>query len=141
MAVEDGRAGEDTSYEVIISAEAEQVFNNLKLLEGMTASVDVIMDRRSDVLYVPLAALRNGRPPTVEVVNGNTTALVKVVPGLKNRFLVEIQEGLHEGDTVRVNLSRANSLAIEQAEDSQSGDSPLKSNRPDDETSGDTAVQ
>ena len=44
-------------YEVIILVEVESV-TDLNLLEGMTASVDIIIERRADVLYIPVAALK-----------------------------------------------------------------------------------
>ncbi len=105
QALDDGRA----HYEVNISASVEQV-TNLNLLEGMTASADILIDQRANVLYIPVAALGGDDQPTVELVADGTVTFANVTPGLKNNRRVEIKRGLKEGDTVRVNRSKSNSL-------------------------------
>lgn len=97
-----GAPTNDTSYEVTISAEPEQA-TNLNLLEGMTTAAEFVIDKRSDVLYVPVGALRGtDQSAWVEVVDGQTVTGVDVVPGLKNTRLVEVKEGVEEGQIVRV---------------------------------------
>ena len=97
----------DAAYEVIISAEAKGL-TGLSLLEGMTVITDVVIDQRSDVLYVPTAATLdvNGQESIVEVVDGVTVSSVTVATGIRNGRFVEITEGLKEGEVVRVDRSK-----------------------------------
>ena len=106
-----GDQGRDGSalYEVNISASVDQVAN-LNLLEGMTASADILIDRRANVLYIPVAALSGDDQATVELVADGTVTFASVTPGLINNRRVEIKKGLKEGDTVRVNRSKPNAL-------------------------------
>ena len=76
----------------------------------MTASADILIDQRANVLYIPVAALGGDDQPTVELVADGTVTFANVTPGLKNNRRVEIKRGLKEGDTVRVNRSKSNSL-------------------------------
>ena len=92
-------------YEVIIAGQSDQLAD-LKLLEGMTASAKILIARRPGTLFVPVGAMigENGGS-SVQVVDGLTVSLVIVTPGLRNGRVVEILEGVKEGEVVRVNRS------------------------------------
>ena len=97
-------------YEVAISSEELQSTNPL---QGMAVLVTITVDQRRDVLVVPVKVLNGkGEKPEVEVVKGGVVARVSVTPGLRNGHLVQIKEGLQEGDVVLVN--RADSWILGQ---------------------------
>jgi len=95
-------------YKVVVSVEALYSEN---LAEGMTASVEIIAVEHADVLVIPIAALieKDGNPK-VEVVNGGRVITVRLTPGARNSHLVEVKEGLQEGDMVRVNRANRRNL-------------------------------
>ena len=76
----------------------------------MTASVDIFIERRADVLYIPVAALNGVDQTSVELVADGTVTSASVTPGLKNHRRVEIKEGLKEGATIRVDRSKGRVL-------------------------------
>ena len=71
---------------------------------GLTASATITIDEKNDVLVVPLRAVhRQGRDQVVDLVgeDGKSTArLVKT--GVQNEQLVEITDGLNEGEQILV---------------------------------------
>lgn len=70
---------------------------------GMFAEVQIVSDRKDDVLCIPSDAvfIKEGYLK-VAVLNGNIPSLVTVTTGLDNGTMVEIQSGLNEGDTIVV---------------------------------------
>lgn len=77
---------------------------NQALPGGLTASATITIDEKNDVLVVPLRAVRRqGRDQVVEVVGGDgKSATQPVKTGVQNDQLVEITDGLQEGDQLMV---------------------------------------
>ena len=115
---------------------------------GMTASVDIITQRKEDVLSVPLSAVTtrpkdtpkggtdaptatNENESTDEVVfrrkADNTVEKVVVLSGISDYENIEITEGLNQGDEIvagpyiAVSSELADGKQIEEPEDSPSG--------------------
>ena len=83
--------------EIRIEGDTERLFG------GMTAEVTFVTEMASDVLYVSRKAIVDQDGKTyVYVGDGEEKQLREVVTGLKNSTLVEIQEGLSEGDTIYI---------------------------------------
>ncbi|MDD5458458.1 MAG: efflux transporter periplasmic adaptor subunit [Phycisphaerae bacterium] len=75
--------------------------NDDSLRTGMGCQAEVIIQRYSDTLYIPLqAVIRVGSEPTVYVKNGNSFEPRAVKTGLDNNKMIQIEEGLKEGDIV-----------------------------------------
>ncbi|MFH0775635.1 MAG: efflux RND transporter periplasmic adaptor subunit [bacterium] len=70
----------------------------------MTADVDIITDRKTDVLYVPLEAIveHKGRKEILVLKEGVFVPR-KIQTGLQDETSVEIIEGLTEGEVVKLN--------------------------------------
>ncbi|MGE3910348.1 MAG: efflux RND transporter periplasmic adaptor subunit, partial [Chloroflexota bacterium] len=80
-----------------------QIPDDVTLPSGLTASVSITINRKTDVIVVPSRAVRRqGREQVVEVVSGTGTEMRPVTVGLSNDQQTEIAEGLSEGDTVVV---------------------------------------
>lgn len=104
------------TYEVVIAAPNK----DLKLLPGLTANVTIFTAERSGVLAVPTKALRFSpnqallaadqsvedvaSPTKVWRFDGKTFRAVAVKTGLNSGTMVEIAEGLAEGDKVVVSF-------------------------------------
>ena len=72
-----------------------------KLRIGMTAQVQIELGRADGVLLVPASALRRERGKThVMVWDGQSSQRREVVAGLDDKVMVEIREGLSEGEKV-----------------------------------------
>jgi len=101
------------TYDVVIGVDN----SDLTLVPGMTASTQIVMDSRSDVLRVPDQALRytpgglsavaaENAPPAnarvrVWVLRDGAPVAVAIVPGLDDGNFTEIVNGdLHPGDQV-----------------------------------------
>ena len=83
--------------EIRIEGDTERLFG------GMTAEVTFVTEMASDVLYVSRKAIVDQDGKTyVYVGDGEEKQLQEVVTGLENSTLVEIQEGLSEGDTIYI---------------------------------------
>ncbi|MBU1153564.1 efflux RND transporter periplasmic adaptor subunit [bacterium] len=77
---------------------------NPALKTGMTANVDIITDRKTDVLYVPLEAIveHKGRKKIL-VLEDSVFVARRIKTGLQDETRVEIIEGLTEGEKVKLN--------------------------------------
>lgn len=74
------------------------------LKPGMTAVVDIHVDRLKDVISVPVQAIvQIGGDSWIYVQSGSTVERRLVVPGRTNDKFVEIKEGLKEGEQVALN--------------------------------------
>ena len=71
-----------------------------KLLPGMFAQVSLVLDSRTGILAVPRAAILPGREPAVMAVVSGTVKRVPIKTGLSTNDLIEVTEGLKEGDQV-----------------------------------------
>jgi RND family efflux transporter MFP subunit len=71
---------------------------------GLTASATITIDEKNNVLVVPLRAVRRqGRDQVVEVVGEDGKASPRTVKtGVQNEQLVEITDGLREGEQILV---------------------------------------
>jgi len=69
---------------------------------GMSASADIIIDKRSDILLVPDRAIEKDDQgnPVVRVVIDEETTERPVITGISDGFDTEIISGLSEGETV-----------------------------------------
>ncbi len=76
---------------------------DLILREGLTASVDIIVQRKEDVLLVPYQAVGMSKEkPVVRIIVHGQPEEREVRIGLSNDQWTEIVEGLEEGDQVVV---------------------------------------
>ena len=85
------------------------------LLPGMTVALEIIIESRSDVIVISLAALteEDGRT-TVEVVDPQTglAAVREIEVGLRNEIEVEVLSGLAVGEMVRTQLTGAEEIDL-----------------------------
>ncbi|MFC2069251.1 efflux RND transporter periplasmic adaptor subunit [Chloroflexota bacterium] len=88
-------------YDVKIGFDAPQDF---KLRGGMSATADIVIDERSDVLLVPNRAITLDKQdnPTVMILVDESIQDIKVVIGISDGSHTEILGGLNEGDVVIV---------------------------------------
>ncbi|MDB6056673.1 MAG: Efflux transporter, family, subunit [Verrucomicrobiales bacterium] len=71
------------------------------LKPGMSAKVDIMVDRLMDVIYAPIQAVTPGEGKQLcYVVNGGKQDKREVQVGQFNDSFIEIKSGLHEGDVV-----------------------------------------
>jgi RND family efflux transporter MFP subunit len=88
------------TYPIAISI---QIPDDVTLPSGLTASVTITINRKTDVIVVPTRAVRRqGREQNVEVVAGTGTQMKPVQVGVSNDQQTEIMEGLSESDIVVV---------------------------------------
>lgn len=75
---------------------------DLSLTPGMYANTTIELERKANVLTIPVqAVVRNGNQPTVLVVdNQNHVQLRNISLGLQGSTLVEVTGGLNEGERV-----------------------------------------
>ena len=69
----------------------------------MTASVQIVTERREDVLLIPNRFVRIDRATGQTFVDrrtGDQIQPVKVQLGLRDEFSSEVLSGLHEGDVI-----------------------------------------
>jgi len=75
-----------------------------RLRPGMTAAVDIIQNRKKNVLLLPAEALPSGEQVTVVTGKGDKQTKTKqaVKVGLRNDSVIEVTSGLKSGDVVEV---------------------------------------
>ena len=90
-------------YDVTISFD---VAEDSDLRVGMSATVDIIINERSNVLLVPDRAIKQDSQgnPVVMVMVGEQTRERPIVIGISDGFETEIVSGLDEGETVVIEL-------------------------------------
>jgi len=72
-----------------------------RLKPGLTATLDIIIDRQKDALPVPLSAVMSrGGEDIVFVVNAGKVEPRKIISGLSNEHRVMVREGLRPGERV-----------------------------------------
>jgi HlyD family secretion protein len=75
--------------------------NDTRMVSGMTAKVEIVADTASDVLAVPIEAVFNdGENSVCYLKETSGTLKRRVKPGRRNANLVEITEGLNDGELV-----------------------------------------
>jgi HlyD family secretion protein len=85
---------------VEVEAEPDEPQAAAGVLPGTSADVEVILDRREDVLRLPAAAVADGG--RVLVLAGGVLEERHITTGLGNWEWIEVVGGLSEGDTVAV---------------------------------------
>lgn len=88
-----------TTFEVTVKFDE---IKNIKV--GMTAEVSILINRKENVLAIPIEAVRKSKDSKVVMVAGdnNTPVVKKVETGIANNTLVEITSGLNEGDKIEI---------------------------------------
>ncbi len=89
------------NYEVKVEVESPE---DLQLREGLTVTVTIIVEERSDVLLVPNSAITGqGGQTYVQVVSPNGTLEERAITtGISNWQYTEVTDGLSEGEKVAV---------------------------------------
>lgn len=88
--------GSNREYSVILNLNKPPE----RLLPGMTGELNIIIGKRENTLILPTRAVRTGVSPTVYVVSAGVVRSVPVKLGFRSIEMVEILEGLNEGDEV-----------------------------------------
>jgi len=82
-------------FDVTSSIEA----NDAQLRPGLTARIDLNVERHQNVVYIPVAAVtRDEDQPVVYVWNGGHAVRRKVVLGVSNSEHVVVKEGVRPGE-------------------------------------------
>ena len=90
-------------YEAVIRITDESEKVN-KLRPGLTATTEILVERRDDVLQIPVQAnITFGAKQFVFVATGKKVDLKPIKVGKTNANFIEIVEGLSEGDGVVMN--------------------------------------
>ncbi len=72
-----------------------------RLKSGMTANLEIITDKKEDVLIIPTRAIKyEDSLRYVEVLNNGEPKKVQIKTGLESDQFVEITDGLKEGDKI-----------------------------------------
>ncbi|MFN7962382.1 MAG: efflux RND transporter periplasmic adaptor subunit [Thermoanaerobaculia bacterium] len=95
---------EEQNRTVEVEAEIDRLDPGVTLLPGTSADVEVILERRPDVLRVPTSAVISGSK--VLVLEGGVLAERSLQLGLKNWDFTEVLSGLTAGDSVVTSLDR-----------------------------------
>jgi HlyD family secretion protein len=88
---------------VEVEAELEN-HENVDLLPGYSADLEVIIDQRSDALRIPTRAIIQG--DSVYVLEAGKAHLRKIKKGLANWEYVEVLEGVKAGDQIVLSIDR-----------------------------------
>jgi HlyD family secretion protein len=97
---------------VTYAVQVELAATDLGLKPQMTCAVDIIVDRRADVLLVPNRALRRDKDGKyVEVLKANIPTKVYVETGVANDTMTELLSGLDEGQDVITSRPRDSMFA------------------------------
>lgn len=90
-------------YEAVIKITDETERVN-KLRPGLNAGIEVLVERREDVLQVPVQAnVTVGARQFVFVIDGTKVDLRQIKVGKTNANFIEVLEGVNEGDEVVMN--------------------------------------
>lgn len=97
------------TFPVVITVDGT---TGLNLVEGLTASAEIINNQVTNVLMVPVAAVTGTLfAPTVEVLGDTGTQSVPVQLGNSNGTYVEVLSGVTEGQTVVATIAGQIGLA------------------------------
>lgn len=102
-----GELKDETSKEMVIPVQIDVTEENSNLIAGVTAKAKIEIEKRSNVLSIPLDAVvedPNSGDSYVMMLNGTKLKNVPVELGLEGDFNIEISSGkLSEGDKVVLN--------------------------------------
>ena len=92
-----------TSYDVTIGLSVPE---NVELKVGMSATADIVITKRNDVLLVPSRAIKEDGQgnPVVKVMIDDQIQEKAVVTGISDDIQTEIVSGLKEGDRVVIEI-------------------------------------
>jgi len=100
-----------TTYPVLVQLN-ESVAD---ILPNMAATANIILDTKTDVISVPLAAVQNQTTsPTVRVMKNGKVESVTVSLGLATDTDVEIINGIQEGETIVTGVSSTEKAPVTQ---------------------------
>lgn len=104
-----GELKEGSSAERVIPVYIKITESNPKLIAGITAKANILLNRAENTLVLPYEAILE-QPESGNVVykvnEDNTVTIVPVTLGIENDLMAEVQgEGLQEGDKVIMNPS------------------------------------
>lgn len=89
---------------------------NVTLKEGLSATVSIVSQQKSNILIVPSKAItRQSGNNTVQVVKGSTTETRTVQTGITDGTYTEITDGLTEGEQVLIKTSSSSSSSSSSA--------------------------
>jgi len=94
-----------SSFEIMVTSEKPQEEAREKLRLGMSATVDIMILNKPDVIMIPIGAVGADGADRVVIVQDKTTKeirKVKVETGMTTIDMVEIVKGLRAGDAVVV---------------------------------------
>ena len=75
-----------------------------KLRPGLTATIEILVERRDDVLQIPVQAVVTvGTRQFAFVVSGGSVGRKTITVGQTNERVIEVQSGLNDGDQVVMN--------------------------------------
>ncbi|MDJ0833628.1 MAG: efflux RND transporter periplasmic adaptor subunit [Gammaproteobacteria bacterium] len=80
--------------------------DNINMLPGYTADVEVIIDSHSDSLRIPTEALLEGNKVYVYDADFDTISELEVKTGLSNWQFTEVLQGLDEGQRIVTSIDR-----------------------------------
>lgn len=89
------------SYKITVELEDQE---KVRLLNGLSASLNIITSETEDILYIPIEAVceKDGKQCVYLLSEDGTIQERQVVTGIFNYDYIEIKEGLSEGDTVMI---------------------------------------
>ena len=77
--------------------------STVSLKEGLSATVNIPIQQKENVLLIPSRAIvRQGQTATVQVMEGTTAVTRAIKTGLRDGSMIEVIEGLNEGDKIMV---------------------------------------
>ncbi len=95
---------------------------NMPLKDGMSATVNIVVQQKVDILMIPNRAItRQGQNTTVQVVKGTTTETRTVKTGISDSTNTEITNGLSEGEQVLIKSSTSSTSSSSQSSNSRIG--------------------
>ena len=79
------------------------VQQSVNLKDGLSATVNIVIQEKDSVLMIPSRAIsRQGRTTTVQIVKGTATEAQTVQIGITDGTNTEVTSGLNEGDQVMI---------------------------------------
>ncbi|MGB2878196.1 MAG: HlyD family efflux transporter periplasmic adaptor subunit, partial [Dehalococcoidales bacterium] len=91
------------SLETVMHKRQATISEDFQLREGLTVTVTILVDERTDVLLVPSNAItRRGMEAYIQVVKGDTTEERAVETGVSDWQFTEVIAGLSAGEQVVV---------------------------------------
>jgi len=108
------------NYTVTVLVEGEGMED---IYEGMSCTVELVVDRVDDVLVVPKRAITTeGRTNYVTVKKEDgSTVQQEVTLGFTDGSSYEVKEGLHEGDIILIGSSINNTSATQSGNENNAG--------------------